>query len=88
MKKSQLEHILRAASAITGGDRFVVIGSHAILAQHPDPPPELGVSIEVDIFSLRSPAEAELIDGGNPDALTEQARQHRLARLARLAPTT
>jgi hypothetical protein len=63
MKRPQLEHILRAAAGITGGDRFVVIGSQAILGQFADPPAELLVSMEADIFSPREPREADLIDG-------------------------
>jgi hypothetical protein len=63
MKRPQLEHILRAAAAITGADRFVVIGSQAILGQVPDPPAELVVSIEADLFSLRGAEDADLIDG-------------------------
>ena len=63
MKRRQLEHILRASAAITGADRFVVIGSQAILGQFPDPPEELLVSIEADVFSLRDPHDADLIDG-------------------------
>ncbi len=68
MTRQQLEHILRAATAITGVDRFVVIGSQAILGQFPDPPPELLVSIEVDLFSLEVPEAAELIDGSIGEA--------------------
>ncbi|MGN6367501.1 MAG: DUF6036 family nucleotidyltransferase [Phycisphaerae bacterium] len=68
MKRQQLEHILRAAAGITGADRFVVIGSQAILGQFPDPPPELLVSIEADLFSLRNPHDAELIDGSIGEA--------------------
>jgi hypothetical protein len=63
MQRSELEHILRAAGAITGADRFVVIGSQAILGQFPDAPAELLVSMEADVFSLRSTEDSELIDG-------------------------
>ena len=63
MNRQQLEHVLRAAAAITGADRFVVIGSQAILGPHPDAPRELVESMEVDLFSLRSPEDADLIDG-------------------------
>jgi hypothetical protein len=63
MKRSQLEHILRAAAAITGADEFVIIGSQAVLATHPDPPEELTASIEADVFTFRSPRDADLIDG-------------------------
>jgi len=63
MKLPQLEHILRAAAAITGADRFVVIGSQSILGQFPDSPPELLVSMEADLYSLRTSRDADLIDG-------------------------
>lgn len=63
MTREQLEHIPRASSGITGADTFVVVGSQAILGQFPDPPMELVSSIEADLFSLRSPADADLIDG-------------------------
>lgn len=63
MKRHELEHVLRAAAGITGADRFVVIGSQAILGQFPDAPPELLISAEADVFSLRSPDDADLIDG-------------------------
>lgn len=68
MKRSQLEHILRAAAAITGADEFIVIGSQALLGQHPDPPAELTTSIEADLFTLRSPQDADLIDGSIGEA--------------------
>src|ERR1051325_7550018 len=63
MQRPQLEHIIRAAAGITGADRFVIVGSQAILGQFPSPPAELVVSTEADVFSLRSPADADLIDG-------------------------
>jgi hypothetical protein len=68
MKRAQLEHVLRAAAAITGADRFVIIGSQSILGQFADAPGELLVSLEADIFSLRSPQDAELIDGSIGEA--------------------
>src|SRR5690349_6248024 len=63
MQRPQLEHIIRAAAGITGADRFVIIGSQAVLGQFPNPPAELLVSIEADLFSLRNPDDADLIDG-------------------------
>ncbi|SPE60433.1 conserved hypothetical protein [Verrucomicrobia bacterium] len=39
MKRPQLEHLIRAG--ITGADRFVVVGSQAILGQFSNPPEEL-----------------------------------------------
>ncbi len=63
MQRQQLEHIIRAAAGITGAREFVIIGSQAVLGQFPNSPDELLVSIEADLFSLRSPADADLIDG-------------------------
>lgn len=63
MKRHELEHVLRASAAITGADEFVVIGSQALVGQVADPPAELTQSIEVDVFTFRDPADAELIDG-------------------------
>jgi len=68
MKRHQLEHILRAAAGITGGDEFVVIGSQAILSQFPDPPEELVHSMEADLFSLRDSSDSDLIDGSIGEA--------------------
>jgi len=63
MQRPQLEHIIRAATGITGAKEFVIIGSQAILGQFPDSPEELLVSIEADLFSLRNVTDADLIDG-------------------------
>jgi hypothetical protein len=61
MRRPQLEHIIRAAAGITGAPRLVVIGSQAILGQFPNPPEELIISIEADLFSPRNPGDADLI---------------------------
>ena len=63
MERTQLEHIIRAASAITGTIEIIVIGSQAVLGQFPNAPSELLVSIEADAFTLRAPGDADLIDG-------------------------
>ena len=63
MKRSELEHIIRAASAITLYDEFVVIGSQALLARYPDAPQGLVASIEVDLYPLQRPEDSILIDG-------------------------
>lgn len=63
MQRHQLEHIIRAAAGITGAQQFVIVGSQAILGQFPRAPEELLVSIEADVFSLRDPADSDLIDG-------------------------
>lgn len=63
MLRPQLEHIIRASAAITGAPEFVIIGSQALLGQFPAAPEELLVSMEADVFSLRDPADSDLIDG-------------------------
>jgi hypothetical protein len=63
MKRTDLEHIIRAAGGITGARQIVVIGSQAILASFPDAPPELTASQEADTYPLEAPEKADLIDG-------------------------
>ena len=63
MKRAELEHLLRAAGAIAGCRDIVVIGSQALLGSVSDPPPELAVSQEADVFPRPDAGKAELIDG-------------------------
>ena len=63
MRRSDLEHVLRASKGITGETEFVVIGSQAILGSFPDAPRELRRSIEVDLFPKFRPELAEKIEG-------------------------
>lgn len=63
MQRAALEHLLRAAAAITNERHFIVIGSQAILGQFPEAPPALLVSIEADIYPREAPGKADLIDG-------------------------
>jgi hypothetical protein len=63
MKRSELEHLIRAAGSIADDTDIVVIGSQAILGQFPDAPAALLVSAEADIFPLNHPELADLIDG-------------------------
>lgn len=63
MKRSEVEHVLRAAAAIVQEQAFVVVGSQAILLPFPDAPQELTVSRELDLYPSLNPAKADLIDG-------------------------
>jgi hypothetical protein len=63
MKRSELEHVLRASAAITLDDSFVVIGSQAVLLDFPDAPVELLLSNEVDLDPALHPERSDLIDG-------------------------
>ena len=63
MRRRDLEHIIRAAADIADDDEIIVIGSQAILGQHPDAPAELCVSVEADVYPKNKPERADLIDG-------------------------
>lgn len=49
MTRGALEHLLRAAAALTNERDFVVIGSQAILGQFPTAADDLLVSVEADL---------------------------------------
>ncbi len=72
LKRSELEHVIRAASAITLHDEFVIIGSQALLGEHPDAPDDLLVSIEADIYPLTKPEDSEVVDGSIGEGSTFQ----------------
>src|SRR6202142_1222861 len=63
MKRSELEHLIRAAGSIANDPEIVVIGSQSILGQFPDAPAALLISAEADLFPRNYPELAELIDG-------------------------
>jgi hypothetical protein len=63
MNRAALEHILRAASAVSNEQELVVIGSQAVLGQFPDAPEALLMSIEADLFPRHAPDKSLLIDG-------------------------
>ena len=63
MKRSDLEHILRASKGITGETEFIVIGSQSILGPHPDAPRVLRQSMEADLYPKHRPELAPQIEG-------------------------
>lgn len=63
MKRSELEHILRASKGITGESEFIVIGSQSILGRFPDAPRELRQSMEADLYPKFRPELAGQIEG-------------------------
>lgn len=63
MRRHELEHLVRAAGAITGAGEIIVIGSQAVLGSQPDAPDGLLRSMEADLFTFRDPKDADLIDG-------------------------
>ncbi|HRK39378.1 MAG TPA: hypothetical protein PK347_13410 [Burkholderiaceae bacterium] len=68
MRKTELEHIIRAAAAITNEYELVIIGSQSILGAVPNPPDALVESMEADIYPLQHPELADLIDGAIGEA--------------------
>lgn len=67
MRRAELEHVLRAAAAVTEDDDIVVVGSQAILGQFPDAPAALLVSREVDVYPRNRPERTDEIDGSLGD---------------------
>jgi hypothetical protein len=63
MKRSELEHVIRAAGAIAGAKELIIIGSQAILSSYPNAPDELTISMEADVYPLNDPEKSDLIDG-------------------------
>ncbi len=63
MNRSQLEHIIRAASAISADLEIVVIGSQAIHAQPAPLPAIVYRSQEADVYPRNHPDRADNIDG-------------------------
>lgn len=63
MKRGDLEHVLRAAGAITGVTEWIVVGSQAILGAVPDAPAELIGSEEVDLYAPNDESASDLVDG-------------------------
>jgi hypothetical protein len=63
MNRRQVEHVVRAAVAITDLAELVVVGSQAALVQHWRLPAAMFRSPELDIHPLAAPTPADLIDG-------------------------
>jgi len=63
MTREELEHLIRAAAEITGEYEFVVVGSQSILGPIPNPPAELTMSMEADIYPMNAEDKADQIDG-------------------------
>jgi len=63
MTRTQLEHIIRAAGAITDDKTILVLGSQAILGAFPNPPSPLDVSREADVCPWNAPEKIDLISG-------------------------
>ena len=62
MRRSDLEHLIRACAGISGDDQIVVIGSQAILGAFPDAPESMLTLVEADVFPRQHPELADQID--------------------------
>jgi hypothetical protein len=63
MRRSDLEHLIRAAGRIAGERELVIIGSQAVLGQFPDAPVALLMSMEADLYPRARPELADKVDG-------------------------
>ena len=62
MNRTQLEHVIWAASQISDDTEIVVVGSQAIHAQRMTLPPIAFQSEEADVYPRNHPKRAEQID--------------------------
>lgn len=78
MRRAELEHIIRASAAISGEREFVVVGTASLLASRADPPADLRETLDADLYPLRAPELASLIDGsiGELSPFHEQFRYY------------
>lgn len=67
MRREELEHVVRAAAAVTEDEEIVVVGSQAILGQFPDAPAALLASREADVYPRNHPERSDEIDGSLGD---------------------
>ncbi len=63
MKRHEIEHLIRAAGAITDSNEIIVIGSQSILGLYPDAPESLLKSREADLIPIQHLEHTDLIDG-------------------------
>jgi len=63
MTREQLEHIIRAAGAVTDQKVILVLGSQSILGHDGPIPEKLLGSSEADVFPLKAPDKVDVING-------------------------
>jgi len=64
MRREDLEHLIRAAGAISGSRQLIIIGSQSILGQFPDGAPARALlSMEADLIPLDALDKADLLTG-------------------------
>ena len=55
MKRDELAHVLRASAAISNETSFVLVGSQAVLLLLEQPPADLLLSTEIDLYPALHP---------------------------------
>ncbi len=73
MRRAELEHLIRAAAAVTDEYELVIVGSQSILGTVEVVDGVLQESQEADMYPLTHPERADLIDG----AIGEESPFHR-----------
>ncbi|MCC5927395.1 MAG: hypothetical protein JJU41_12630 [Bacteroidetes bacterium] len=73
MNRQQLEHAIRAACNVSDDKELIIFGSQSVLAQFPEPHPDLRKSIEIDASPKNKPNAVDKIDG----ALGENSMFHK-----------
>lgn len=63
MRRHEIEHLIRAAGAITQSNEIIIIGSQSILGSYPEAPDALLQSREADLIPVQYPERTDLIDG-------------------------
>lgn len=62
MTREDLEHLIRASTAVSNEYDLIIVGSAAILASFPEAPSALTQTREADIYPPRDPSKADMID--------------------------
>jgi hypothetical protein len=63
MKRENLEHVLRASAEICEESEFCIIGSQAILSEHPNlNDQDIVRSVECDLYPENAPEKSELLN--------------------------
>lgn len=57
IRRSDIDHMLRAAGDLTGQSQFVLVGSAAVIAWAPDLPEVMAMTSEIDIFGTSDDPE-------------------------------
>ena len=86
MNRTQLEHIIRAASQISGDSEIVVIGSQAIHATDAKLPPLAFLTQEADVYPRNRPELADDIYGAIANFLCSTRPMAIMPRVLRRKP--